>query len=431
VDSEVLMGILKKNGFPFTEDVNKARVLIINTCAFVEKAKQESIDAILELAAFKREANPKLDKKLIVAGCLSQRYTKELKKEIPEIDGIFGSADFTKIPAFLKNLPQEKKTSVSSIPQFLYDHKSSRSLITPSHYAYVKLQEGCMNNCSYCVIPKLRGPYRSRSFNSVIEEVKTLKEKSNVKEVNLIGQDTTLYGIDRYNEVRISDLIKEIAEIMKERWVRLLYTHPAHFSEELMDVIASEGSVCKYVDLPIQHINTKILKKMNRGLSKDFIVALIEKIRDKIPDVKIRTSVIVGFPGEGDKEFKELVSFIKEMKFERLGAFTYSREEGTKAYNFSLQVSEEEKEARYDTILKVQQDISLKNNLLLQGKTVKVLIDKKSPKDENVYYARTEMDAPEVDGICYVNSKKALKPGTFVNIRITDTLEYDLVGDCL
>lgn len=429
VDSEVLMGILKARGFVITEDLNQAGIFIVNTCAFIEKAKQESIDAILELVSLKNErkgSRNKTQKKLIVTGCLPQRYANELKDGIPEIDGIFGSADFIKIPDFIKKLFIGKQRRITATPRFLYSHKDKRAFITPAHYAYAKIQEGCINNCSYCVIPKLRGPYRSRSLHSILEEIRHMRD-SGVKEINLIGQDTTSYGVDRYGTMRIARLLRDASGIMKGKWVRLLYTHPAHFSDELIDVIGYERPICRYVDFPIQHINDRILKNMNRGVSRRGIIAMINKIRKRIPGCAIRTSVIVGFPGETEKQFKELLSFIKDIKFERLGAFTYSREEGTKAYNYPGQLPLEEKERRYNIILSTQQEISKEFNSKMLGKALEVIIDEK--RGDNTYCGRTEMDAPEVDGMCYVKSKRHLKPGYLVNVRITDTTEYDLMGE--
>lgn len=435
VDSEVLMALLKKKGFSFTEDLKIARVFIINTCAFIESAKQESIDAILEAASFK-EKGINSEKLLIVAGCLPQRYSQELKKEIPEIDGIFGSADFVKIPDFISGSKALRLRSglresifVSKTPSFLYDHKFNRTFITPPHYAYIKLQEGCMNNCSYCVIPKLRGPYRSRDFDSIIKEAELLKKTRNIKEINLIGQDTTLYGIDRYGKVRLAGLLKKLAKIMKDGWIRLLYTHPAHYSDELIDIISGENSICKYLDLPIQHIENRILKDMNRDTTKEQIICLIRKLRKKIPDLAIRTTVMVGFPGETEKEFEKLLTFIEDIKFERLGAFMYSREEGTKAYTFSRQLPEVIKEERYNRILKIQQDISKEKNTSYLGKIFKVLIDEETKKGHTEFLGRTQMDAPEVDGTCYVKSDRHLRLGSFRHVKIVDTLEYDLVGE--
>lgn len=433
VDSEVLLGRLKEKGFKITERPEDSDVLIVNTCGFIKSAKEESIEIILKLAAIKtgsQKISSRL-KKLIVAGCLAQRYPDELKKEIPEIDAVFGAADYIKIPGYLASGHESSGMEVSKTPKFLYDHTMKRDIITPRHFAYLKLQEGCMNFCSYCVIPKLRGPYRSRSMESVMEEAEYLRDKLNIKEINLIGQDTSLYGIDRYGSVKTADILKKLSKIMKDRWLRILYCHPAHVNGELIDVISAEKSICKYIDLPIQHINDKILKKMNRQTTKSGISSLITKIRKSMPGIAIRTSIIVGFPGETEAAFKELCSFIKSVKFEKLGAFIYSSEEGAKAYDFRPQLSEKEKNARFDEILKIQMSVSAEKNKMQLGRTLTVLIDEhQTPNTENrVYTGRTYMDAPEVDGVCYVHSKKRLKPGDFVDVRITDTMEYDLVGD--
>ena len=424
VDSEVLTGALRAGRIRETSDVKNADVLIVNTCAFIRDAKDESIDAILEMASLKKKGAI-----LIVAGCLSQRYGKALKKQIPEIDAVFGTSDFMKIPGYV--LTGKKPAAgaiVSAKPGFLYDHTMKRSAITPRHFSYLKIQEGCRNNCAYCVIPKLRGPYRSRDFESVVEEAGALRA-GGAMEIALVGQDTTLYGIDRYGEPRLAELLGRLAGVMKNRWVRLLYSHPANMTDAVIDAVASNGPVCDYVDLPVQHISEKILKSMNRHVSGKEIRGLIDRVRSKIPSVAIRTSVMVGYPGETDRDFRELVEFVKETAFDRLGAFVYSPEEGTPACLMKGRVPDAVKKARFDEILGVQQDVSRKNNARLMGRKFKVLIDEKSGEDENIYCGRTYMDAPEVDGICYVRSRRSLRPGAFVDVTVTDTLEYDLVGE--
>lgn len=425
VDSEVLEGTLKSKGFRVANSFRKGAIAIVNTCGFIEDAKQESIDIILELAELKKRGEIPC---LIVTGCLPQRYRLGITAEISEIDAIFGCSTFTKIPAYLKTILKGRKVCVvSEKPRFLYDHKTPRSVITPRHSVYVKIQEGCMNFCSYCVIPKIRGPFRSRSTESVLREISSLKA-SGAKEISLIGQDTTLYGVDRYKSLKLAHLLKKASRIVRGGWLRLLYTHPAHYTDELIDAVRDEPSVCKYLDLPIQHINDKILKRMNRRVTKKNIISLILKLRRRIPNLAVRTSVIVGFPGEAEKDFRELESFIKEFKFDRLGAFVYSQEEGTKAYNFKDQLSREEKSERLERIMKIQKSVSRKNNLAYLGKTVRVLIDEKDPDEKEQYVGRTEHDAPEVDGNVYVKSARSLKKGDFVDVKIDDTLEYDLVG---
>jgi ribosomal protein S12 methylthiotransferase len=425
VDSEVLIGKLKEKGFRIRDEFKKHCVVIINTCAFTEDARSESIDRILELADLKKQG--KLAS-LIVTGCLSQRYPRDIMSEIKEIDAVFGSGTFQEIPGYIdKILNNEKPVIIDKVPHFLYNHKMPRSIITPKHTVYVKIQEGCRNLCSYCVIPKIRGPYRSRDMNSVLSEIRSLK-RSGAKEINLIGQDTTFYGMDKYGRLILASLLEKASKIMKPGWIRLLYTHPAHYTRHLIDVIKNESNICKYLDLPIQHINDRILRKMKRLVTKKDIVALIEKLRKNIPGICIRTSVIVGFPGESDKEFKELMEFLKEIKFERLGAFLYSREEGTKAFDFKSQIPDKEKRVRFERIMKLQQKISCEKNNAYLGKSLKVLIDEKDSSRPNQYLGRTEYDAPEVDGLVYVKSKKALKAGDFVNVKIEGVLEYDLVG---
>lgn len=425
MDSEVLTGELKQKGFPILSEFKPNCVAIVNTCAFTEEAKEESISVIMELGELKKKGRLA---RIIVAGCLSQRYGKRLMEEAEECDAVFGSGSFREIPKYMSRvLSGEKISIIDKVPSFLYDHKMPRSTITPRHSVYVKIQEGCRNFCSYCIIPKLKGPYRSRNPESVLSEVAALK-KAGAKEINLIGQDTTLYGIDRYKRPQLAGLIKKIAPIMRSGWIRLLYTHPAHYTDELIDVVGKEPAVCKYLDLPIQHISDKILKSMERHLKKKDILSLIEKLRKKIPNLAIRTTVMVGFPGEGDRDFKELEEFIKEAKFERMGAFIYSREEGTPAFGFSGQVPDKEKNQRFKRIMEAQQKVSVEKNKTYMKKTMRVLIDEKDCSAAGQYLARTEHDAPEVDGVVYVKSKKHLKPGDFVNVKIEDVLEYDLVG---
>lgn len=428
VDSEVLTGKLKEKGFRVFHEFREGSLAIVNTCGFTEGAKDESIDVLLELAELKKRGRIS---GLIVTGCLSQRYRKRLSEEIEEIDGIFGAATFVKIPQYIdKILAGRKVALVNKKPLFLYNHTTPRSALTPRHFAYVKIQEGCRNFCSYCVIPKIRGPFRSRGMESVLKEIALLKE-SGAREINLIGQDTTLYGIDRYKSLRLPELLEKASRIMPSRWLRLLYTHPAHYSQNLINVIGENDSICKYLDLPIQHINDKILKKMKRYVTKRDIVSLIERLRKNIRTLAIRTSVMVGFPGESERDFKELENFIKETKFERLGVFIYSPEEGTKAYGFKGQLPHKEKSRRFERIMEIQQKVSEENNRAHLGSTLKVLIDEKDASGPNQYMGRTEHDAPEVDGLVYVKSERALKEGDFANVKIDGTLEYDLTGSAV
>ena len=425
LDSEVLIGLLEKKGFTIIQAPEGADVAIVNTCGFIEDAKQESIDFILQLVELKKKGSLK---KIIVTGCLPQRYPSELLDQIKEIDGVFGTSDFIKIPDMAaKIFSGERVKDISSDPRFLYDHSYKRKLLTSCHYAYVKIQEGCSNECSYCVIPKLKGPRRSRSLDSVLEEIGALKDEHAIKELILIGQDTTSFGMDRSGRSEIAELVKRSSRIMEDGWVRLLYTHPAHFSDELIDVIAGTDNVCKYVDLPIQHINDRILRAMNRRVSRNDIASLIGRLRDRIEGLILRTSVIVGFPGETEEDFNELMGFLEETRFDRMGAFIYSREEGTPAFSLEAQLSREVKEERFDAVMRLQQHISSENNIKYVNSLVKVLIDEEDPSPGQ-FVGRTQMDAPEVDGVIYVKGK-GLKVGDFIDVNVTGSLEYDLVGE--
>ncbi|UCD55546.1 MAG: 30S ribosomal protein S12 methylthiotransferase RimO [Candidatus Omnitrophota bacterium] len=443
VDSEVLIGKLKEKKFRIRYNFSrlwrdpeeshreklhsgkKHCIAIVNTCGFIEDAKSESIDTILELVDLKKQGDLA---SLIVTGCLSQRFPRDIMKEIKEIDAVFGSGTFQEIPHYIdKILNGEKPIIIDKTPRFLYNHRSPRCIMTPKHTVYVKIQEGCKNRCTYCVIPKIRGPYRSRSMNSVLNEIHSLR-KSGAKEINLIGQDTTFYGMDRYKTLMLATLLRKASQIMKSGWIRLLYTHPAHYNRDLIEVIKNEPNICKYLDLPIQHISDRILKRMNRHVTKKDIITLIEKLRKDIPGIAIRTSIIIGFPGESDKEFNELEKFLKEIRFDRLGAFIYSREEGTRAFDFGGQVPDKEKHRRFKRIMELQKNISFENNKAHLGRFVKVLIDEKDFTESNQYLGRTEHDAPDVDGLVYVKSKIPRRPGDFINVKIEDVLEYDLVG---
>ena len=428
LDSEVLLALLEREGFGIVEDPDGADVAIVNTCGFIQDAKQESIDLTLQLADLKK--NGKI-KKLIMAGCLSQRYPDDLMDEIKEIDGVFGTADFTKIPGMIDAILSGRRIKeIDPNPDFLYDHFYERKFLTLPHQAYVKIQEGCSNRCSYCVIPELKGPCRSRTIGSVLEEVKKLKAKRDIRELILIGQDTTSFGMDRTGKAQLAELLRRVNPLMKDDWVRLLYTHPARFTDELIEVIADTPNICKYVDLPIQHINDRILRKMDRRVKRRDIAELVERLRGRIADVTIRTSVIVGFPGETEAEFKELLDFLEDARFDRLGAFIYSREEGTAAAGFEGHLPDEIKEARFDEVMRLQQEISSENNLKFLDRTVKTLIDEADPSDPGRFVGRAEMDAPEVDGVIYVTGGD-IRAGDFTDVRITGAMEYDLIGEAV
>ena len=438
VDSEVMLGSLKEDSsFEICDEVGEGvDVFIINTCSFVKSAREESIDTILEAAHLKKEGKIRY---LIVTGCLAQAYGNKLLKGLPEVDSLVGTSDFHRIRGIVKALLQKNFTSrackqrcaVSKRVDYLYNEKSPRFLLTPRHYAYVKISEGCDNLCSYCIISKLRGRFRSRTIDSVIKEINNIRSSGFLKEINLIGQDTTLFGADIYGKGSLPELLKKIAGLKNGiKWIRVLYTHPAHYSDEFIDIVRDEDNICKYLDLPIQHISDSILKRMNRCTTKNDIIKLIDRIRANIPAITLRTSVIVGFPGEREKEFKELLGFLRKTRFEKLGAFIYSREEGSRAFRFERQVPEKIKNERFDEVMRLQQEISAGLNKNFLGKIVKVLIDEKVDGQKDVFTGRTKADAPEVDGCVYVSGKN-IKVGEFYKARITDTLEYDLVGEKL
>ncbi len=430
VDSEIMLGLLKKDGFRITEAISDCDAAIINTCSFIEDAKRESLDLIFQLVELKKE---KKIRSIIVAGCLPQRYFKELKKELKEIDAFVGTSDFTKIPGIVrKTLNKDKVSEVSVTPSFLADHTLPRDLITPRHFIYLKVAEGCANNCSYCVIPKIRGTLRSRPIESLLSEAKQLSKRHRISEINLIGQDITFYGADLYGEPRLAEFLRRLLKLKLAKWHRLLYTNPEHYTNDLINIVKNESAVCKYLDLPLQHISDKVLKSMNRKITRKEIMNLIGRLRSRIPGLALRTTFIVGFPGETDNDFRELCDFIREIRFERLGIFEYSREEGTAAYQFKNQIPEKIKKERFDVIMKLQQEISKKINATYIGKELEVLIDEtkhRKPNTVNHYIGRTEYDAPEVDGNCFVRSKRLHKAGDFVKVKVVDTMEYDLVGE--
>lgn len=430
VDSEVMLGSLKEEGYEIADEVGDGvDLFIVNTCSFVHSAREESIDTIIEAAELKKEGKIK---RLIVCGCLPQLYNKKLLKSLPEIDSIVGTSDLPKISgivgSLLKNIPV---SSVSKRLDYIYNENSPRISLTPPHFAYLKISEGCDNLCSYCIIPRLRGRFRSRIIKSVIEEAKKISSSGKLREINIIGQDTTLFGNDTCGRQKLPELLKRLASLKSNvKWIRLLYTHPAHYSGDLINVLRGEKKICRYLDLPIQHINDSILKKMNRHTTKKDIIGLIEGLRKNIPGLTLRTSVIIGFPGETDKEFKELLEFLKSTRFEKLGAFIYSAEEGSKAYNFKQRVPDSVKNQRFDEVMKLQQGISADVNRSYMGKAVSVLIDEPAEGEDGKFLGRTEGDAPEVDGCVYVSGKN-IKVGEFYKVKITDTLEYDLVGEAI
>ncbi len=412
VDSEKILGRLAQRGAVFCQEPEAADVLIINTCGFVKEAKEESVDTILQMTKLK-ESYPK---KLIVTGCLAERYQKELTEEIPEIDHVIGLESFDRV-AELAGLKKMAKNGCQ---------EDFRVHLTPKHYSYLKVSEGCNNPCSYCTIPSIRGPFKSRQMGEIVKEAKELVS-SGAKELNLIAQDSTLYGVDLYGKQCLHELLQRLSEVEGLRWIRLLYTHPGHFYPALIKEIATNPKVVKYLDVPIQHSNDTILAKMGRGVKRADIEHLIKKLRDKVPGLFLRTTVIVGFPGEGEGEFQELLSFLKETVFERLGAFAYSKEEGTRAASLTGHVPERIKKRRLKEIMMQQQEMTFKENARWVGKEIEVLVEELS---EQWGYGRFYGEAPEVDGNVKLEGP-SLQLGEFHRAIVTSWEGYDLVACCV
>jgi len=429
VDTEVICGKLREKGYQISEKIDNKDIVIINTCSFIRDAVEESIEEILNLIKLKKEGKIK---HIIVTGCLPQRYKNDnLNQEFPEVDAFLGVGDLLKIDIVIKKILQgEQIFKVCPVPKFLYNHNTPRTILTPQHYTYIKISEGCQNNCSYCLIPQIRGNHRSRKMEDIIEEVKMISEKKNLSEIILIGQDTTLYGIDLYGEYKLAELLKKLSllELKNLKWIRFLYTHPAHYNDELIEVIANYPKICPYLDLPLQHISDKILKRMNRPVKKRYVISLINKLRDRIPNLTLRTTFIVGFPGETDKDFEELLSFVKNFRFERLGAFIFSREEGTPAYDFPQQIPMRIKKERLKKIMLTQQSISKEINSFYRGKEIEVLIDEIKSGKPKIAIGRTKGDAPEIDGKVVIRGDKT-KVGKFIKVKVTEVFEYDLAGE--
>ncbi|GAA3661866.1 30S ribosomal protein S12 methylthiotransferase RimO [Asaccharospora irregularis] len=423
VDAEIMMGILNKKGYKLIGNFEEADIIIVNTCGFIESAKQESIETILEFAALKETGNLKL---LVVTGCLAQRYSDELKTEIPEIDAIVGTGSYQNIDEIMDNLQKENKVVSLNDIEVVYNEELPRYVSTPTYMAYLKIGEGCDNHCTYCIIPKLRGKYKSRKMEDIIKEAKNLASRG-VKELVVIAQDTTKYGCDLYGEEKLPELLKELSNIEGLKWIRIMYSYPESITEELVQVIKEHDNICNYFDMPIQHASNRILKLMNRNTTKEDILSKIEMIRKNIPDATLRTTIITGFPGETEDDFKELIEFAKTVEFDRLGAFAYSREENTAADKLPDHIEDSVKVQRRDALMMVQQEISQKLNNKKIGNIYEVLIEEQI--EDSVYIGRTKGDAEEIDSIVYVKSLDELKVGDFVEVKINSALEYDLMGD--
>ncbi len=429
VDSEVMLGLLDEAGYTLTPHEGDADILIINTCAFIDSAKEEAVQTILEMGRHKTEGKCEL---LIVTGCLAQRYEAELKSQMPEVDAFVGTGQFPQIVKICEQLtgasPKETRSWVES-PDYLYDSTTPRIRTTPGYSAYVKISEGCSHRCTYCIIPQLRGPLRSRPVQSIIAEAQNLAARG-VKEINLIAQDTTGYGRDLSAEHNLQELLRQLVKIGGLEWIRLLYGHPASIPDELLELIAGEEKICSYIDLPLQHIHNDILKSMGRKITRFEIESLITRMRGVIPGLTLRTSLIVGFPGEKDQHFQALFDFVEQARFDCLGVFTYSKEEGTPAGEFSGQVPKKVKEQRRDHLLKLQRAISRQRHQSMIGSRHKVLIENDGLIDGYIGQGRTMGQAPEVDGVVYIQQGR-VAPGEIIPVKIVDALEYDIVGEVI
>ena len=434
VDSELILGILKKKGTRIVDNLEDAEVIIINTCGFIKEAQEESIETVLQAVYLKSIGKVS---KIIAAGCLTQIFGGELKDQMPQVDAWVGVNDFPSIGRILDEVMDDRDVFEISSDDYIYDDKVPRVLLTPPHFAYVKIAEGCDHLCSFCIIPKIKGKLRSRPEESIVREVRRLVDQG-VREVILIGQDTTEYGKDLGRPRALAGLLRRLCAVEGDFWIRVLYTYPSHWTDELVEVYATEDKICSYVDIPIQHINNQLLKSMARGESREDIEGLIGKVRESIPGVFLRTSVIVGYPGETEEQFEELCDFLKKVKFERLGAFTFSAQKDSAAAEMPGQVPQEVMDERYEMIMKLQQEVSLENNSKLLGNELKCIVDGTSPphvltgpeEDEggvDGIVGRTYGDAPEIDGLIYLEGAE-LKAGDFVVAEVVDFKEYDLVG---
>ena len=425
VDSEMMLGTLVKNDYLQTGSIMDADIAIVNTCGFIEAAKEESINEILELAQYKERGNLK---HLIVTGCLAQRYSDELLSEIPEIDIVLGTTSFDMILEKIEELKGGIRSSlITDIDKHIAE-EIPRSLLTDTFSAYIKIAEGCDNHCTYCIIPKLRGKYRSRRQEDILKEARQLA-KNGVKELIVIAQDTTKYGLDIYGKKAISDLMRELNEIEGLKWIRILYSYPEDVDAEFVKAVKECQKVLPYFDMPVQHANDAILKLMNRKTSKQQIKENIDRIRKEIPEASIRTSIIVGFPTETQEQFDELCEFVKEVKFDRLGVFAYSREEDTPAAILEGQIDEDIKQERKNRLMEIQQGISYEKNKTFVGSTLEVMIDEKV--EDGLYEGRSYRDMMEIDGLVFVKTQEDLKKGQFVNVKIIEALEYDLTGELI
>ncbi len=426
VDTEVMLGLLASRGYEMTDDETQADIIVINTCCFIHDAKEESIQNILEMAEYKKSGQAKA---LIVTGCLAQRYRQEILDEIPEVDEVLGTTAYDKIldavDAALAGKQEVMLSDIDALPL----PETKRLVTTGGHFAYLKIAEGCDKHCTYCIIPKIRGDFRSVPMERLVKEAKELAEQG-VKELILVAQETTLYGKDLYGEKSLHVLLRELAKISGIRWIRILYCYPEEITDELIRVMKEEPKVCHYLDLPIQHANDEILKRMGRRTSRQQLIDIIGKLRREIPDICLRTTLITGFPGETKEQHEELMDFVDEMEFDRLGVFTYSPEEDTPAALMPDQIDEEVKEERQAELMELQQDIAFDNAQDMVGREVLVMVEGKVA-DENAYVGRTYRDAPNVDGLIFINTDEELLSGDFARVKVTGAVDYDLIGELL
>jgi len=427
VDAEVMLGYLAREGFEVTTDEHQADIIIVNTCSFIKEAKQESIDTILDLADRKHDARCRL---LVVTGCLPQRYQEELARELPEVDIFVGTGDYPRISEIIaEKSGTDAQLRYTGDPNYLFDLELPRLQSSPYYYSYLKIAEGCSNCCSYCVIPSLRGAFRSRPLEQLLEEARGLVARG-VKELNLIAQDITGYGRDLPGGPTLERLIGELAKIEGLRWIRLLYAYPDGITDGLIELIKTEPKVCKYLDIPLQHVSDPVLKAMNRRSSEAETRALVARLRSEIPNLAMRTSLIVGFPGETEDDFKKLCQFVEEVQFDRLGVFCYSREEGTPAAELTDQISERVKRERYKKLMRVQARASFKRNRRLIDTVEQVIVEGYSEETELLLKGRTSRQAPDIDGLVYITAGQA-DVGDIVALRITDSTDYDLIGEII
>ena len=426
VDSEVLLGLLRDKGYSLTNEEAEADIIIVNTCCFIHDAKEESIQTILEMAEYKRLGRLQV---LLVSGCLAQRYQTEILNEIPEVDAVVGTTAIDKIVEAIETVLDGKKTECYEDLQVLPLPETNRVNTTGGYFSYLKIAEGCDKFCTYCIIPSLRGKFRSVPMERLIKEARFLAD-GGVKELTLIAQETTVYGVDLYGKKMLPELIDKLCEIEGIEWIRLLYCYPEEITDELIETMKRQPKVCHYLDMPIQHAADTVLKRMGRRTTHKELIELITKLRKEIPDIALRTSLITGFPGETEEEHQELLEFVKEAGFERLGVFTYSKEENTPAAKMKGQITKKVKVHRQKELMKLQQKISKKRGEEKVGRTIRVMIEGKLPEDD-IFIGRSYMDAPNVDGFVFVHSKDSYLSGEFVDVKITQAKEYDLVGEAI